>query len=224
MDRGLTCAACGAVKETRHMQLRTAQGFRDLTCTGCGWRGRCAKMLCTCSKIWHHCETHRVDPAEHRSLKACKATTADAQQAAPLLDSRRAAPATSNPRKSKTLHATVTRRVDAKLYNHGGASTQQRRPNLPSSSCPVLANRFPVFANQYPSALTVQVEAASPSVIGEPAVALNSASPRINIELNSNSPSFFKKPRLVAPQRASAGYTESRSSEGASVSRLCKRK
>ena len=68
--RRLNCIRCGASQETRWMQLRVREGFRAIHCHQCKLQQRCSRNTCQCGTIWHHCTTHRTDPATHKSRKA----------------------------------------------------------------------------------------------------------------------------------------------------------
>ena len=70
--RRITCERCMVGMETKHMQLHTPKGYRDLYCKTCGNHFRCGEAKCQCAETWHRCETHRVDPVVHKSKKASR--------------------------------------------------------------------------------------------------------------------------------------------------------
>ena len=127
-ERMLQCNVCGHARETRHMQLRMACGFRSVQCLHCHkshWVGR---MYCTCGVWWHHCDVHRVDPLVHRVMKR-PARTACLQPES-LLPSNRPAPEITE----LNHRALKRRRVDPSVV---------RPIVLNVLTCPVLAARFP---------------------------------------------------------------------------------
>jgi len=72
--RMLACTRCGHAQETAWMQLRCREGFRAVHCRNCGRQERCARNLCQCGVLWHHCLMHRTDPEKHVSRKPPKKT------------------------------------------------------------------------------------------------------------------------------------------------------
>ena len=47
----------------------TRQGKRGIVCAQCGNQNRTGNWACTCGKLWHKCQIHKVDPPEHCSKK-----------------------------------------------------------------------------------------------------------------------------------------------------------
>ena len=69
-SRLLKCNLCNGLTETAHMQLRTTNGYRSISCRVCHNHRRVGRSKCVCEVLWHQCTTHRVDPAVHRTTKA----------------------------------------------------------------------------------------------------------------------------------------------------------
>ena len=87
-SRLLACTCCGHQQETKWMQLRTKEGYRAIHCPACHKQQRSQSNRCQCGMIWHHCATHRVDPAAHRSRRAPKKTESEKKASSRETDSR----------------------------------------------------------------------------------------------------------------------------------------
>ena len=146
----IACRMRGHSKETAHMQLKMANGYRGICCPGCHRQARVCQNLCQCKVIWHQCKTHMHDPAVHRSEKpAGRGTTTKTKLDRPRLSLHRAAP-------EAVIHKRPTKRrkVDGpgnvRLYAHGlvtrGATTSV--PQLDATQQPLLAAKFPHLATR----------------------------------------------------------------------------
>ena len=71
-SRLLSCTRCGHPNETSWMQLRSKKGFSAIHCRGCGLQQLSGRDKCQCDIVWHHCLSHRIDPAKYLSKKAPK--------------------------------------------------------------------------------------------------------------------------------------------------------
>ena len=68
-SRKIRCIRCEAPQETKHIQLFTRLGFRDIHCGACGLHERCITHLCDCNVQWRRCPLHKVDPPVHASRR-----------------------------------------------------------------------------------------------------------------------------------------------------------
>ena len=99
------CTRCGNQKETKSIQLHTAQGFKEIYCTNCKQQERCLYNWCQCGCIWHQCITHHVDPeVNSTSRKARKKVDEGTKpQEKKTLSSWRMAPKTERQQKEKNM-------------------------------------------------------------------------------------------------------------------------
>lgn len=138
-SRMIACTNCGSFRETAHMQLRTRQGYRDLTCPTCQFHGRVGRAKCICGTLWHQCNVHRVDPNTHRSAKARVIRHNEPDRIERRLPSTRPAPESRD-----TARASGKRRVERVLHQHGEfALAGARSVRLRRELNPILAARFP---------------------------------------------------------------------------------
>ena len=89
-QRILKCSRCSNPRETKHMQLRTADGYRGIYCKACDKQDRCSHHTCECDKIWHQCEIHRVDPPVHATRRGPRTKTKDRDSKGSLSSYRKA--------------------------------------------------------------------------------------------------------------------------------------
>jgi hypothetical protein len=153
MSRIITCRACGHGKETAHMQLKMASGFRGIVCPGCHRQARVGLNLCQCKVIWHQCTTHQHDPAIHRSAKPANQASAQvtAEQKVKRLSLHRAAPEALQRKPVKRSRVQV--HSGTRLHAHGLVTClAQRVPKLDVTEHPQLAAKFPHLTTQQSAA------------------------------------------------------------------------
>jgi hypothetical protein len=144
-SRMLCCRACGHAKETAHMQLKMASGYRGICCPGCHKQARVTQNLCQCNVIWHQCPTHRHDPPVHRSEKpAASGVAARPKKVKDKLSLHRVAPEALT-RKPTKRRKTERQGSEHRLHSHGQAasSATTTAPRLDPTQQPMLAARFP---------------------------------------------------------------------------------
>lgn len=73
-------------------RLEVQDGFRIMNCPHCRWKGRSKHLNCECGKKWFLCETHRVDPAVHKSHRPPKRKREDVDEHEDIKLSDRNAP------------------------------------------------------------------------------------------------------------------------------------
>ena len=91
-SRMVECGVCMHPKETKHMQRRSRQGYRSITCPKCHSHARVERAHCQCGIIWHQCMLHRIDPTVHKSTKPQTRTLVEEKGVGKQFDSRREAP------------------------------------------------------------------------------------------------------------------------------------
>ena len=129
-QRLLECGVCGQLRETRHIQLRTKQGYRAVHCFRCHAQRWCGRLKCQCGTWWHQCPVHKVDPVEHTVLR--KHSDKRPLELSQTLPAERGAP------ECGTGHHRALKR---RRVEHSGE--HQPRISLSRITCPKLAARFP---------------------------------------------------------------------------------
>ena len=130
-ERLLHCHVCGTARETMHMQLRMTSGYRSIQCLMCRKSHCSGRMMCTCGVWWHLCDSHRIDPVEHKRMKRPAHSASLALDV--LLPSNRPAPDTVE------INSRALKRRRIELY-------PRRTAVLSAKWCPALAARFPHLA------------------------------------------------------------------------------
>ena len=119
-SRFLACTRCGAIQETKGMQLKVREGFKAIRCKSCGKQERVLRNRCSCNAVWHQCPTHRIDPPFHKSRKTEERENAGAEEAdkrARLLSSTRNGP---------DVHDTGPQEVKAQIRKRGCQQSEGR--------------------------------------------------------------------------------------------------
>ena len=103
------------------MQLRAKTGFRAIHCRLCRFQQLCSRNKCQCGVIWHHCPSHRTDPAKHLSKKAPKRSKEEQEK-------RKKAQAQAKAEGSGSRRSTK-RKKDPPEVEEGSEAIRKRRGN-----------------------------------------------------------------------------------------------
>ena len=120
-SRLLSCISCGQPNETSWMQLRAKTGFRAIHCRLCRFQQLCSRNKCQCGVIWHHCPSHRIDPAKHLFQKAPKRSKEEQERRKRAQDQARA-------EGSETRRSTKRRKAPPEV-EEGSEAIRKRRGN-----------------------------------------------------------------------------------------------